>query len=403
MDVGEQLEIIRRGVADIIPETELLQKLDQSVRTGKPLRVKYGIDPTSPDVHLGHTVPLRTLRKFQELGHQAVVIIGNYTSQVGDPSGRDSTRRGLSGKEAEENARTYLAQMGKILDLDRLEVVRNGDWFAKMDFADVIRLAAKMTVARCIERDDFSKRYQAGVAIYLHELLYPLMQGYDSVMVRSDIELGATEQTFNMLVARDMQREAGMEPQVCITFPILLGTDGEKRMGKSLGNYIGVSEPPDQMYGKVMSIPDSAMGNYFELVTDFPRERIEELLSPETNPKDAKVELARNIVRQFHGAEAADSAAAEFERIYSQGERPTDIREISLPPEHIKDAKIWVVRLLTAAQLVESSSEARRLIIQGAVEIDGKLLSDPEADVSLQREVIVQVGKHRFAKIRAAK
>src|SRR5437016_233733 len=317
------MALIRRGADQVVPEAELRKKLERSLRPGKPLRVKYGIDPTGIDVHLGHTVPLRKLRVVQELGHQAVLIIGNYTALVGDPSGRDQTRARLTPEQVEANARDYLAQICKIIDIDRTEVTHNGDWFGRMTFLDVMALTSKITVQRVLERDDFTKRFKAdpSVPIYLHECLYPLMQGYDSVEVRADVELGGSEQLFNLMVGRDLQNDAGQEPQVCLTLPILRGLDGVRRMGKSLGNYIGVGEPANEQFAKVMSIPDVLMEEWFTLLTDRKPEEITRLTSDEANPEmtmihpmEAKKLLAKDIVSFYHGAEAAAVARGAWER-----------------------------------------------------------------------------------------
>src|SRR5438876_8891946 len=295
--VDEQLALIRRGLEQIVPEDELRKKLERSVKTGKPLRIKYGIDPTGIDVHLGHTVPLRKLRLFQELGHQAVLIIGNYTALVGDPSGRDQTRARLTEEQVEANARDYLKQVSKVIDISKTEVTHNGDWFSRMRFLDVMALTGKMTMQRILERDDFTKRREAGTPIYLHECLYPLMQGQDSVEIRADVELGGSEQLFSLMVARDLQRDAGQEAQICLTLPILRGLDGQRRMGKSLGNYIGVAEPAYDMFAKTMSIPDDLLREWFELLTDRSAAEIAKLIDAEqTHPKQAKETLGKDIV-----------------------------------------------------------------------------------------------------------
>src|SRR5438270_8131545 len=303
--VDEQLALIRRGAEQVVPEAELRQKLERSVKSGKPLRVKYGIDPTGIDVHLGHTVPLRKLRVFQELGHQAVLIIGNYTALVGDPSGRDQTRARLTAEQVEVNARDYLHQVSKVIDIQRTEVRHNGEWFSKFSFLDVLNLTRKITMQRMLERDDFTKRRQAGTPIYLHECLYPLMQGHDSVQIRADVELGGSEQLFSFMVGRDLQRDAGQEPQVCITLPILRGTDGQRRMGKSLGNYIGVAEPAYDMFAKTMSVPDDLLREWLELLTDRSPEEITKLLSG--NPMEAKKTLGKDIANSYYGQEAAEA------------------------------------------------------------------------------------------------
>lgn len=398
--VEEQLAIIKRGVVEIFPEEELVKKLHRSITTGKPLRIKLGVDPTVSDLHLGHAVPLRKLRAFQDLGHQAILIIGDYTGMIGDPSGQNKTRPQLTHEQAMMYAQTYLDQAGKILDMKTLEVVRNGDWFSKMHFTDVVRLASKMTVARMLERDDFQKRYKEQIPIALHEFLYPLMQGYDSVVVRSDVEIGGTDQKFNLLVGRDLQRDEGMEPQVALTLPILPGTDGVRKMSKSLGNYIGINEPPNEIFGKVMSIPDNVMRIYFELATDEPMDEITRLLDSHVNPRDIKVRLAKAIVRRYHSAEAAEAAAAEFERIFRHRELPSEIPEVKISSAALKNGKIWIAKLIVLCGFAPSNSEARRLVSQGGVSIDDTKISDANLDIEVKDGMLLQVGKRKFARLR---
>jgi tyrosyl-tRNA synthetase len=404
--VEEQLALIRRGVEHIVTEAELKKKLERSVATGKPLRVKYGIDPTGIDVHLGHTVPLRKLRLFQDLGHQAVVIIGNYTALVGDPSGRDQTRARLTQEQVEANAQDYLRQIRRVIDVDRAEVRRNGDWFEKMSFLDVMRLTAKITVQRMLERDDFTKRLKDGTPISLHECLYPLMQGHDSVEIHADVELGGTEQLFNLMVGRRLQEEAGQEPQVCITNPILRGTDGVRRMGKSLGNYIGVGAPPSGETGqfdRTMSIPDDLMREWFELLTDRPEEEIARLTNPAvTPPRDAKITLGMDIVRFYHGDKAAEEAAAEWRRRFSDRQDPTEIAETVIPAAELTDGKMWVCKLLVRLDLAASNNEARRLIEGGGVNTgpDRDKVTDPTSNVPVTDGLVVRVGKRRIARAR---
>jgi len=398
--VEEQLRVIRRGTAEIFPEEELIEKLKKSREENRPLRVKYGIDPTAPDVHLGHTVPIRKLRHFQDLGHKAVVIIGDYTAMVGDPSGRDETRGTRPTHEAVlKTAATYIEQLGKILDLDQIEIRHNGDWFREMTFGDVITLTSKITLARIIERDDFQKRLQAGTPISLHECLYSLMQGHDSVMIEADVELGGTEQKYALLVGRDLQKDAGQEPQACITFPILVGTDGVRRMGKSLGNYVGIDEPPEEMFGKLMSVPDNVMRDYLELITDVPEERIDELLSDGTHPRDAKVTLAKTVVGRYHGDEAADSAEAAFDKVFRKHEAPDDMPTVSLGSSDLDDGKIWIAKLIVACGFAKGNGEARRLVIQGGVSLDGEKVTDAGLDWVPQSGTVLKVGKRRFARI----
>lgn len=405
MDVRDQLQLIRRGVEQIVPEQELEQKLERSIRTGRPLRVKYGIDPSGIDVHLGHTVPLRKLRQFQELGHRAVIIIGNYTALVGDPSGRDQTRARPTQETVEANARNYLEQVERVVDLSQAEVHRNGDWFSRMQFRDVLELCSHMTVARLLERDDFRRRFQSESPIYLHECLYPLMQGWDSVQVRADVELGGSEQLFSLMVARELQREQGQEPQVAITLPILVGTDGNRRMGKSLDNYISISEPADEMFGKLMSIPDGCMPSYFGLLSSRPPEEVDRLLGTQAHPRDAKVALATEIVAQYHSALAADAAAAEFDRRFRQKQDPSDIPEVQVPIGELKDGKISIARLLVLAGLASSASDARRLVAQGAVSIgpDRQKITDPKGDIEIYDRLILRAGRRRIARTRVSK
>jgi tyrosyl-tRNA synthetase len=403
--VNEQLALIRRGVEQIVPEAELRQKLENSVKTGRPLRVKYGIDPTGIDVHLGHTVPLRKLRLFQNLGHQAVLIIGNYTALVGDPSGRDETRARLTPEKVEANAKDYLAQVSKVIAICATEVTRNGDWFGKWSFLDVMALTSKMTVQRMLERDDFTKRFRAepSVPIYLHECLYPLMQGQDSVEIKSDIELGGSEQLFNLMVGRKLQEDAGQPPQVCLTMPILLGTDGVRRMGKSLGNYIGVGEPAYEQFAKTMSIPDALMRQWFELLTDRPTEEIVRLTDAEkTHPMEAKKALGRDIVAFYHGADAARQAQAEWEARVSGGQDPGEMPEKTISQAELTDGKMWICKLLVAVGLASSNNEARRAVEGKSVNLgeQKETVADPKANVPVTDGLIVRSGKRKIVRVR---
>ncbi len=400
--VEEQLAVIRRGAEQIVPEDELQQKLERSVKTGKPLRVKYGIDPTGIDVHLGHTVPLRKLRQFQELGHQAVLIIGNYTALVGDPSGRDQTRAALTQEQVEANARDYLLQVSKVIDINKTEVTRNGDWFQKFSFLDVLDLTRKITMQRMLERDDFTKRLKAGTPIYLHECLYPLMQGWDSVEIKADVELGGSEQLFSLMVGRDLQRGAGQEPQICLTLPILRGLDGARRMGKSLGNYVGVGEPAYEQFAKTMSIPDNLMQEWLELLTDRPEVEIARLLDPAvTHPMAAKKALGCDIVA-FDRVAAAAEAQAEWERRFSAGEDPSDIPEKTLSASELTDGKIWICKLLVLLDLAKSNNEARQAIKGGAVILgaDRIKVSEEKAQVVVYDGLIVRNGKRKIVRVR---
>lgn len=396
--IVEQLKQLSRGTVDIYTQQELGQRLTEAAQSGRQMRIKLGLDPTSPDIHLGHTVVLRKMRQFQDLGHRAVLIIGDYTARIGDPTGQNTTRPMLTPEQIERNAKTYFEQAGKILDTapGKLEVRHNSEWLADLRLADIIRLASNMTVARMLERDTFDVRYKRGDPIGIHEFLYPLMQGYDSVMVRSDVELGGTDQTFNNLVGRDLQRVNGQPPQIVITSPILVGLDGKEKMSKSKGNYVGVTDEPSNMFGKIMSISDDMMENYFTLLTDLPTERITELTDPaQTHPKEAKVLLGKTIVAQFHGQAAGDAAAAEFDKIFAQGQLPEDMPEVALPPE-----AITIKNLLTACRLVETGGEAKRMVQQGGVSIDGQKAADANAEITPRDGMVIQVGKRRFAKLR---
>lgn len=398
-DVKQQLEIIMRGTIDIVTKEDLTRKLQRSLKENKPLRVKLGLDPTAPDIHIGNAIPIHKLRAFQSLGHTAILIIGDYTATVGDPSGANKTRPMLSHETVVENAKTYLSQAGKILDMNKTEIVYNSKWFEKMTFSEVIKLAAKMTVARMIERDDFTKRYNAGIPISVNEFIYPLMQGYDSIMVKSDVELGGTDQLFNLLVGRDLQRDEGIEPQVALTTPLLEGIGGNKKMSKSLGNYIGIIESTKEMFGKAMSIPDNLMRKYFELTTDLSLDEINKLLDVHTHPRTAKVALAKAIVRRYYGDKEADSAAEEFDRIFKDRELPDEIPEIQIPAEELTDGKIWIVKLITLCGFASTNSEARRLVIQGGVTINNESINDPALNIEIKSDMILKVGKRRFARV----
>ncbi len=397
-DVAEQVGLLKRGTVEVFREDELAQRLSMAAKEGRQLRVKLGMDPTAPDIHLGHTVVLRKLRQFQELGHKAVLIIGDYTARIGDPTGQNTTRPMLSSEEIKANAQTYFAQAGKILDTaeERLEIRYNSEWLAEMRLAEVINLTGSMTVARMLERDTFELRYKKGDPIGMHEFLYPLMQGYDSVMIKSDVELGGTDQTFNNLVGRDIQRAYGQEPQIVIIVPILVGLDGVEKMSKSKGNYIGVTDEPADMFGKVMSIADDMMENYFTLLTDLPADKIAELTDPSrTHPKEAKVTLGKMIVEQFHGAQAAQAAAAHFDKVFAQKQLPDDIADVVISGGPISAAK-----LLLHCNLVETGGEAKRMVKQGGVKINDEKVGDPNMEVSPTDGMVVQVGKRKFAKLK---
>ncbi len=396
--ITEQINLLKRGTVEIFTEDELAQKLTVASKTSRQLRIKLGLDPTSPDIHLGHTVVLRKMRQFQDLGHKAVLIIGDYTARIGDPTGQNSTRPILSPEQIEQNAKTYFEQAGKILDTsaEKLEVRYNSEWLEKLTLMEMIQIAAKKTVAQMLQRDTFKKRLQADVDVYTHEFLYPLMQGYDSVMIESDVELGGTDQTFNNLVGRDIQKGYGQQPQIVITMPILVGLDGKEKMSKSKDNYIGVTDEPNDMFGKVMSISDDMMENYFTLLTDLPAEKISELVDPErTHPKETKVLLGKMIVSQFYDKAAADAAATEFDKVFAQGQLPDEILEVEMPAEPIAAGK-----LLLACKLVSSGGEAKRMIKQSAASIDGEKLTDPNTEITPKDGAVIRVGKRKFARLK---
>ena len=403
MTIDEQLAYLRKGAVDVIREEDLRAKLERSAREGKPLRVKLGADPTAPDIHLGHTVVIRKLRAFQELGHTVVFLIGDFTSLIGDPSGRSTTRPRLTREEINANAETYKTQIFKLLDPAKTVIDFNSRWMDALGSDGFIRLASHVTVKQILERDDFSKRLAEERPIALHELLYPLVQGYDSVALEADVELGGTDQKFNLLVGRNLQREYRQEPQVVITMPLLEGTDGVQKMSKSLGNYIGIDEPPAEMFGKVMSITDDLMWRYYELLTDLTVEEIARLRAAaergERNPRDAKVELARRIIADFHSPAAADAAEEEFNRVFKRKEVPDEVEERALAAGQWK-----LPRLLVEAQLAVSMAEARRLIEQGGVRVDGEKHTRPDEELELTpgRALLFQVGKRRFLRVRGA-
>lgn len=397
LSVEEQLRLIKHGVADILPEEDLKKKLEKSLKTGKPLKIKLGLDPTAPDIHLGHTVVLRKLKLFQDLGHEVTIVIGDFTARIGDPTGKSVTRKPLDAETVLANATTYKEQIFKILDPTKTIVRYNSEWLDALSFSDVLKLSAKYTVARMLERDDFHKRYTEGRPIGVHEFMYPLMQGYDSVALESDIEFGGTDQTFNVLMGRHLQAEYDKEPQVIITMPILEGLDGVQKMSKSLGNYIGVDEEPKEMYGKAMSIPDELMMRYFMLVTDMNIEEQEvlatKLKTGEVHPRDAKMKLAFTIVRLYHGEEAANLAQDEFIQVFQKGSLPTDI-----PEYKVNEKEVWLPKLIVDAGLAASNSEARRALKQGAVKIDGEKYIGDE-NIQLADGMIIQVGKRKYIKI----
>ncbi len=400
--VEHDMRILERGTVEIYSRQELAARISASILSGQPLRVKLGMDPTAPDIHLGHVVQLQKMRQFQDLGHKAVLIIGDYTARVGDPSGQNKTRPVLSGEQIDQNATTYLEQAGKVLDLssEKLEIRRNSEWLSSLSFADVIKLTSKMTVAQMLERDTFALRYKSGDAIGIHEFLYPLMQGYDSLMIDADVELGGTDQTFNNLVGRDLQRDAGKLPQVVMIMPLLVGLDGTQKMSKSKGNYVGVTDEPADMFGKLMSIPDNLMANYYELLTEVDEAERRRLTGPQVHPREAKGQLASMVVERFHGPEAATMAAEEFARVFSQKQAPAEMPELGLSAEELDaDGRIWIGKLMQLAGFAPSSSEAIRLVKQGAVSIDDQTVIDPKANVEAGDGAVLKVGKRRFARI----
>ncbi len=403
ISASEQLKILNRGIDGCVPGGELEKKIEKSVTTGKPLRVKYGIDPTGIDVHLGHTVPLRKLRQFQDLGHQAVLIIGNYTALVGDPSGRDQTRVRLTPEQVEINALDYLKQVGRIIDLANTEVHRNGDWFAKFSFLNVLALTSQITIQRMLERDDFTKRLKAGSPIYLHECLYPLMQGHDSVAIRADVELGGSEQLFSLMVARELQKDDAQEPQIAMTLPILRGLDGDRRMGKSLGNYIGVAETAYDQFAKTMSIPDALMREWFQLLTDLPESEITVLADSKiTHPREAKERLGREIVAFYHGANGAEAAALEWRKRFSERQDPSDIPEVTLSVSQLVEGKLTASKLVAALGLAKSNNDARRLVEQGSLSIGPEKIkiADPNQAIEILPGLVIRVGSRRIVKVR---
>ncbi len=404
-DVDEQMAVLERGCEGIYTEAELRKKLAESRDQNRPLRIKLGLDVTAPDIHLGHTVVLGKMRQFQDLGHKAVLIIGDYTTMVGDPSGQSKTRPVLSRDEIEANAATYFAQAGKVLDTSetKLEIRRNSEWLDGLNLADALKLAGKMTVARMLERDSFELRYKAGEPIYIHEFLYPLLQGHDSVAIESDVELGGTDQTFNCLVGRDLQTDAGQPPQVVMIGPILVGIDGVEKMSKSLGNYVGVTDPPSEMFGKTMRIPDELMANWFELLTTRPVDEIRTLCDPDkTHPREAKVVLARDIVTRYYDAATGDREVALFDRVFRDGGLRDDIPEVTLRQADVDGDGLMPGKLLKLLGLAGSASEGGRLVKQGGVSIDGEKLSDPQAKISPADGMVVRVGKRRVARVKLA-
>ena len=399
LDIKEQIKIISRGVQDILPEAELEKKLEKAAKDGRPLRIKAGFDPTAPDIHLGHTVLIHKMRQFQELGHEVMFLIGDFTAMIGDPTGKSEMRKQMTKEDALSNAETYKEQAFKILDPEKTKVVFNSEWMSKMTADDMIRLTAKHTVARMLERDDFKKRYANEQPIGIHEFIYPLIQGYDSVMMDADIELGGTDQRFNMLVGRELQKEFGKPQQVVLMMPILEGLDGINKMSKSLDNYVGISEAPSEIFGKLMSISDDLMVRYYELVSSKSLQDIEKLKDGlkvgSIHPMEAKKELAMEIIERYHSKEDAVDARENFEKVFRDRGTPEDIKSIDV---EIEDKSIWLPALLAKLDMVSSNSEGRRLVKQGAVSIDGEKIADEKFQVAAGSEYLIKAGKRKFAK-----
>lgn len=407
INIDEQISIIQGGAVDLITLEELRHKLERATMTGKPLRVKLGLDPTAPDIHLGHTVVLHKLRQFQELGHQVILVIGDFTGMIGDPTGKSETRKPLTRNDIAANAQTYAAQIYKVLNPQRTTVRFNSEWLGQLTPEEIVTLAAKHTVARMLERDDFQRRFHEGRPISVHEFLYPLFQAYDSVALQADVELGGTDQKFNLLVGRDIQREYRQEPQVILTTPLLEGLDGVQKMSKSIGNYIGITESPRQIYGKVMSLSDHLMLRYYELLSDIETAVLEEkkqhMAEGSLNPRDLKMALAREMVARFYDVTVAGDAEREFQHMFQAGGLPTEIDEPCVHLSGIDSEPMWIVELLVQTGLASSNSDARRLIQQGAVRVDGERVSDVKAHLAASQLHLLQVGRRRFARIRPEK
>jgi len=400
----EDLEILCRGVEDIISREDLQKKLNRYYQTGQPLIVKEGFDPSAPDIHLGHTVTLRKLRQFQALGHQVVFLVGDFTGRIGDPTGKKETRKQLTEEEVLVNAKTYSDQAFKILDPEKTIIEFNSKWLKNLSFVDIIEITAHFTVARMLEREDFHQRISNGKPVGLHEFLYPIMQAYDSVSLRADVELGGTDQRFNLLMGRDLQREFGQEPQVVMMMPLLEGTDGVEKMSKSLGNYIAVNDPPFDMFGKIMSIPDSLIKKYFILLTDIPMNTILQWEKDFTNdllhPRDWKIILSKEIVSIYHGSDRANQALEDFERAFAKKESPEDAQILTLTNDDLKDEKIWIISLLLKTGVSHSKSELRRLVEQGGVYLDNMRIADPNSDIQIKDDQFLRVGKKHFFRIK---
>lgn len=398
MNAKEQLQVIKRGTLHLMPEDALLSKLERSIKESRPLIIKYGADPSAPDLHLGHAVCFKKLKEFQDLGHQVIFVIGDFTAMIGDPTGRSETRKPLTREQVRDNAATYMEQVYLLLDKSKTKVAYNHEWLSKLDLSEIIRLSSKFTVARMLERDDFSKRHKSQVSIGVHEFLYPVMVSYDSVHLKTDVEAGGNDQLFNFLAGRELMQELGMEPQAVLTVPILVGTDGVNKMSKSLGNYIAIKDSPKEMFGKTMSIPDSAILTYAQLAAFYGDEqlkKIKERLEAGENPRNIKAQIARDIAAIYHGPAKAETASAEFDQMFRNGGLPENL------PEHNPGAdKIWIVKLVTGAGCAKNSSEARRLIEQGGVHLDGEKITSVDAEVEIKDGTILKVGKRNFVKLK---
>lgn len=400
-DIDSQIERIARGTTEIVPLAELKTKLERYQKTGKPLQIKLGLDPTAPSIHIGHAVPLRKMRLFQDLGHEVTIIIGDFTGMIGDPTGRSEARKQLTPEEVAVNAKTYEEQYLKILDPAKTRVVFNSEWLARLNMRDVIDLMSKTTVARLLERDDFNNRYTTGLPIHAHELLYPLLQGYDSVVLKSDVEIGGTDQRFNIMMGRELQRESGIEPQVALFMPLLVGLDGVEKMSKSKGNTVGIDDHPNDMFGKLMSISDEMMSTYYELCTEVPMDEVRNLTnSSKTHPKEAKMRLAREIIAIYHGEAAAVGASEEFDRRFKEHQVPDDIRDAVVTSDQLdQNGKVRITSLIVNCGLAPSGGEAKRLVQQGGVTIGGEKVADIGAMIKIESGMVLKVGKLKYARL----
>lgn len=406
MNFRQKVELLQSGAVEIIPQDDFERRIKESLRKKVPLKIKYGVDPTTADLHLGHAVPLRKLRQFQDLGHEVILLIGDFTAQIGDPSGEKDTRPPLSAEEVKVNAEVYTEQAFKILERKKTKMVRNGDWFGKMNFSDVIKLSSQMTVARILERDDFKERMDKGKPLHLHEILYPLIQAYDSVFLEADVEVGGTDQIFNMLAGRELQLKFNQRPQVVMTLPLLVGIDGTEKMSKTKQNCVGIKEPPKEIFGKIMSIADELIIDYFKLTTNVSAGEIEQmrldLRKKRANPANLKRRLAREIITIYYNEKKAEQAEKEFDLIFKARELPSKIEEVVIPKKLVTSGEIWIVKILTGIGFAKSSSEARRLIKQKGVRLDGKLIEDEEKNLDLKKVdgAVIQVGRRKFARLK---